>query len=241
MTHLEKLTLYLRLRKRSAFVDGTDVYNEILVRMPQLHTFIFYISTQTVIRNLAYRKFYNEIEQTLTNIKYGQTACTIDDSNTVQAICHIYSVPFTFIRLEKISNQFPTILFGTVTYLYTFDKVPVQHEFFMRSSQDCPLLKHFSMVNPTSQAWESDENPFYSVIEYPHMDYIAQFLLETKAHLPCLSKLDVNYSQLKTITMNFTRDATRRNCSRVKQLNDEESKIFSKDVYRYFLSLYSQS
>ena len=48
MTHLEKLTLYLRIGIQSAFVDGTDLHNDIPVRMPKLRTFIFYTSTETI-------------------------------------------------------------------------------------------------------------------------------------------------------------------------------------------------
>ncbi|CAF3860583.1 unnamed protein product [Rotaria sp. Silwood1] len=95
--------------------------------------------------------------------------------------------------------------------------------------------------------WQYDYNSTFSAIEYSHLtsldimrvylDYIAQFLVETKAHLPRLTKLKVNYDQLKMITMNFTRDTTRRNCSKVKRLIVEESTVFSKDVYQYFPSL----
>ncbi|CAF0850912.1 unnamed protein product [Rotaria sordida] len=95
--------------------------------------------------------------------------------------------------------------------------------------------------------WKYDNNSTFSVIEYSHLisldikrvylDYIAQFLLETKAHLPRLTELKVNYDQLKTVTKDFTRDATRRNCSKVERLIVEESTVFSKDVYQYFPSL----
>ncbi|CAF4121211.1 unnamed protein product, partial [Rotaria magnacalcarata] len=48
MTHLEKLILYLRVRKQAVFLDGTDLHNEILVHRPRLQTFIFYISTEII-------------------------------------------------------------------------------------------------------------------------------------------------------------------------------------------------
>ncbi len=68
-------------------------------------------------------------------------------------------------------------------------------------------------------------------------DYIVQFLLETKTYLSRLTELKVNYNQLETVTMNFTRDTTRRNYSQVKQLIVEGSGYYSKDFYRYFSSL----
>ncbi|CAF0849799.1 unnamed protein product [Rotaria sordida] len=177
MTHLEKLTLYLRVLNRSSFINGTHLHNEILVHMPQLHTFIFYISTENDINESVHRISNDDIQQTFTHTRYARTGCMSWDV----------------------------------------------HE------------------------WKYDNNSTFSVIEYSHLisldikrvylDYIAQFLLETKAHLPRLTELKVNYDQLKTVTKNFTRDATRRNCSKVERLIVEESTVFSKDVYQYFPSL----
>ncbi|CAF1064472.1 unnamed protein product [Rotaria sordida] len=253
MTHLEKLTLYFRILHRNAFVDGTHLQNEILAHMPQLHTFTFYISTQEVIFSSFPRKSNSDIERTFTNIRYGQTACIIDSFNgDHKAICHVYSLPFTFTRLETITTHFPFIVFDTVTILSAYDMIPMQHEFFMRISQAFPMLKYFSMKNERSQSlkcdeWKSDKNSSYSIIEYPHLmsldvmyadiDYIAQFLLETKTHLPRLTQLKVDYYQLKTVTMNFTRDTIRRNCSKINRLIVKVPTVFSKDVYQYFPSL----
>ncbi len=69
------------------------------------------------------------------------------------------------------------------------------------------------------------------------MDYVVQFLLETKAHLLRLTELKGNYYNLKTVEMNFTKDAIRHNRSKVKQFIVQESIIFSKDVYEYFPSI----
>src|SRR5437762_3260524 len=104
MRHLEKLTLYLRIRKRNLYVvDGTHLYNEILVHMPQLHTFIFYISTIDFINPLVPRKSIDDIQQTFRNIKYERTACIIDYSNDFKTVIHVYSLPFTFTYLGMIS------------------------------------------------------------------------------------------------------------------------------------------
>ncbi|CAF1220393.1 unnamed protein product [Rotaria sordida] len=93
---------------------------------------------------------------------------------------------------------------------------------------------------------KDDENASYSVIEYSHLtsldishvheDYVVQFLLETKTYLPRLTELKVNYDHLEIVTMNFTRDATRLNCSKVKQLIVINPKLYSKEFYQYFPS-----
>lgn len=56
-------------------------------------------------------------------------------------------------------------------------------------------------------------------------------------HLPRLTELKVKYNQLQTATNAFTRDTTRRNCSKVKRLIVEKHIHFTKDVYQYFPSL----
>ena len=53
-------------------------------------------------------------------------------------------------------------------------------------------------------------------------------------HLPRLTELKVDYDHLTTVTTNFTRDATRRNCAKVKWLIVEKLTNFPKDVYQYF-------
>ncbi|CAF1146216.1 unnamed protein product [Rotaria sordida] len=147
----------------------------------------------------------------------------------------------------NISNRFPNMIFDTVTHLYAYDTIPMEHEFFMQISRNFPKLKCFSMKNDNSQTRNCDQWNSYPIIEYSHLisldimnvntDYVEQFLLQTKTHLPCLTELKVNYNQLATVTMNFTRDETRHNCSKVKRLILKESKVFSKDYYRYFPSL----
>ncbi len=251
MTHLEKLSLYLRIGTHNIFVGGTSscvdcayLQNEILVHMSQLHTFNFYISTEILSIHSVPRISSNDIQQTFSNVKYGQTGCIIDYFGGFNTICHVYSLPFTFTRLEKITTHFPLIVFHTVTHLSAYDFVSFEHEFFMRISQAFPLLKCFSIENGRRQYGNCNDNPSYSVIQFTHLtslditrahrDYIEQFLLETKTHLSCLTDLKVNYHDLKTVTMNFTRDATRHNCSKVNRLIVEESITFLKKVYQYF-------
>jgi hypothetical protein len=68
-----------------------------------------------------------------------------------------------------------------------------------------------------------------------HIDYVEQFLNETKTHLPRLTKLTVNYNHLTIVTENFTRDTTRLNCITVKELYVGEAIVeHSKDSYVYF-------
>ncbi|CAF3777771.1 unnamed protein product [Rotaria socialis] len=83
------------------------------------------------------------------------------------------------------------------------------------------------IINFTSQSQISNDNRLNSIVEYPylislylgksHIDYMEQFLNETKTHLTRLTELIVDYDQLTVVTDSFTRDATRLNCANVKK------------------------
>jgi len=68
MSYLKELTLYLLIENRNRFIDGTHLQNEILVYMPQLHSFTFYISTYTNTVDLVHHLSSEDIQQTFTNI-----------------------------------------------------------------------------------------------------------------------------------------------------------------------------
>jgi hypothetical protein len=55
MTQLEKLTLYIRVYRLARFTDGNHLHNEILIHIPRVHTFLFYISTQIYIDASVHR------------------------------------------------------------------------------------------------------------------------------------------------------------------------------------------
>jgi hypothetical protein len=252
MSCLEKLTLYLRIRNHDTFIDGTHLYNDILIYMPRLYSFTFYISTINNLDGFVRYVSDEEVQRTFTNIGYQQVACIVNYFRTFKAICHTFSLPFTFDRIEKIANKFPSIIFNKVTYLKVYDVVPFKHEFFHRIVRAFPSLKNFCIMNYMPQPQvanniQCDDHELYSVIEYSHLtsldikcvntDYIEQFLLETKAYVPCLTELKINYDQLQTVTENFTRETTRRNCTKVKRLIVEDTIVFPNEVGVYFPSL----
>ncbi|CAF4436170.1 unnamed protein product, partial [Rotaria magnacalcarata] len=74
-------------------------------------------------------------------------------------------------------------------------------------------------------------------VSHGHQDYLEQFLNETKAYVPCLTELKALYPNLKIVTNNFTREETRRNCAKVKQLIFFEQLDNVQDYYHYFPSL----
>jgi trehalose/maltose hydrolase-like predicted phosphorylase len=151
--------------------------------------------------------------------------------------------------IKYIGNTFLPIVFTDVTKLSVYDVVPFKHEFFIRIARSFPLLKKLSVMNFESQSQISDKsnsdvNQLNTVVEYldlislrlerVYIDYVEQFLNETKTHLPRLIKLTVDYDQLTIVTENFTRDAIRLNCVKVKELVVKKALAHSKDFYVYF-------
>ncbi|CAF4472397.1 unnamed protein product, partial [Rotaria sp. Silwood2] len=248
MSNLEELTLYITIQNRIKFIDGIQINNQILIHMPRLYKFIFYISSDIQLHHLVPYLSSDDIQQTFTNIGYQQVACILSCyCNRVR--CHVFSLPFVFDSLRYIGNVFPSIVFSHVTNLGVYDVVPFKHEFFLRIAQFFPLIKELYVINSKSQSQISDninsnDNQLHSIVEYPylislclgrsHIDYYEQFLNDTKTHLPRLTTLTVNYDKLTIVTKNFTRNAIRLNCANVKELIIERTLVHSKDFYVYF-------
>ncbi|CAF2616316.1 unnamed protein product [Rotaria sp. Silwood2] len=249
MSHVEELALYLHIFRGSTFISGTDLDNEILIYMPQLHMFTFYIDSINQIADPAIRASAADIEQTFKNIKYGPVVCMVDSFDSYCVRYRVFSLPTKFHRLEDIKNNIPNIVFNSVTHLKLRDTNAFKHEFFIRLARAFPFLKSLSISNIHRPFWRCDERhlrdkDWCSIIEYSHLIfldvegvnsyYLEHFLNETKAHLPSLTQLKVIYEVLKTVTENFTRDDMRRNCGRVKRLIVDYPIVYPENVYRYF-------
>jgi hypothetical protein len=254
MSYLEKLSLYLRITGRNRVIDGTDVQHDILDYMPQLHSFTFYICTYVDTVDLSYKLSSEDIQQTLTDIGQQHVSSMLNYIHRGIAACSIFSLPFEFDCLKDLGNNFPNIVFSYVTYLLVDDTNPLKHEFFIRIARSFPLLKYLRIFNIESQVldglmtFSSDNCQLHSIIEYHHLtrldvryahiDYVEQFLNETKAFIPCLTVFEVDVDHLKAVTKNFTRKETRRNCAKVEHIDTLGSLFYSEDVFLYFPSLY---
>ncbi|CAM4741141.1 unnamed protein product [Rotaria magnacalcarata] len=254
MSNLEKLTLYLPIKGRNRVIDGTYVQHDILDYMPQLHSFIFYICTYVETVDLFYKLSNEDIQQTLTNIGQQHVTSIVNYIDSHRAACSIFSLPFQFDYLKNLGNKFPNIIFSYVTHLLVQDTDPFEHEFFMRIARSFPLLKHLRIFNVESQVldglitFSSDNCQLHSIIEYHHLtilnvqyahrDYVEQFLNETKTFIPCLTEFEFSVDHLKTVTKDFTREETQRNCAKVKRIFPRGSLVYSKDFFLYFPSLY---
>ena len=249
MCALEKLTISLSVKDRTSFIDGVHLRNEIENQMPHLSTFIFNIFTHNVLFSETNRPSSDDIRGTFIQGTSGD--CYVDYHLNGLGRCHIYSIPLPLTDFHGITNNFPGGQFSHVRVLYVTDTVrPFEHEFFQRISRSFPLLKSITVFNRLEQTrseQSSDDEQVSSVVEYSHLidldlhhasiDYVEQFLIETRTVLPRLNSLRMEYEHLITVTKNFTNNTTRLNCSNVKRLITEEMMVHSKDVYFYFPSL----
>jgi hypothetical protein len=261
MCNLQDLTLYIHIDKRNRLVDGIQLENDILIHLSKLQTFVFYICTFTSA-NHHVTLSHDDIQQTFSYVKFGQVGCGVNYINEFDIRYHVFSLPFIFNRIGYIGNSFTNTIFKNVTFLCVYDGIPFEHEFFVRLARCFPLLESLIIVNCKAQSTDSaksehdNTNRSFEIVEYlhltsvefgrAHIDYVEQMLNESKTRLPCLTELWIDYDQLKTVTNNFRRDATRRNCINVKQLdfhsgsnhdddNDDLSlKAQSKDFHAYF-------
>ncbi|CAF1421404.1 unnamed protein product [Rotaria sordida] len=244
MSNLEKLTLYLRIKNRDRFVDGILLQNEILVYMPQLHSFTFYICTCINTVGLLHHLSSEDVQRTFTNIGQQHVASIINYISSEKMTCSVFSIPFTFDYLENIGHMIPNIIFNYVTYLVVRDMIPFNREFFIQVARAFPLLKIFRILNMESQSCQLTNSQLYEIAEYPHLtyldmlcghiDYLEQFLNETKTYVPCLTKLKVVYNNLRIVTNNFTREETRRNCAKIKRLLMLIPLVHTKEFYLHF-------
>ncbi|UJR34281.1 hypothetical protein I4U23_021685 [Adineta vaga] len=116
-------------------------------------------------------------------------------------------------------------------------------------------IVHGEAQQKVSAESQHNNNILFEIVEFPHLttldfgrvhiDYVEEMLNESKTRLPCLTELWVYFDDLKSVTNNFTRDATRINCLNVESLvthhsnNDDDDDVDflkrqSPDFYRYF-------
>ena len=253
MTNLEELSLYLYISDELTFISAAHLDNEILLQMPRLQQFTFCFITEYVIaRDTDIRTLNSNVQQSFINMKYAQVASMVNHLGSHKVICHIFSLPFKFHFLQRVGKNIPNIVFHSVTHLELWANNEYRYEFFLRLSRAFPFLQKLSVWNRKPPFWRREDlhlrdKDWCSIVEYPYLislnvkhafpEYAEYFLNETKVHLPRLKELKITTNVLKYVTQNFTKDRTRRNCSKVNQLIVEDQLIYSKDVYNYFPSL----
>ncbi|CAF1408402.1 unnamed protein product [Adineta ricciae] len=230
MFNLEELTLHLPvIRSDSTYINGDDLYDEILHYMPRLKRFLFNIHTRVVnnhvnidlpsnddIRNSFMKRGFQSVDA-FTDYKLAKNS----------ASCHVYSLPYSFSEFSFVGSCFRGGHFNQVRMLSMVDQRPFEYELFQIISQDFPLLEELTIIN--SEPQENREHHgqralifshlFHLAIIFVHRDYMMQFLSERNALLPSLTHLKMDYKVLRAVTNNFTNDEELLNCTKVKVLS----------------------
>ena len=248
MLNLEELLLQLSvIRTESTYIDGNQLYDQVLKYMPRLNIFIFNIHTHIFnsligidlpsnddIRNSFIKRGFQSID-----------ACADDRLINNRGNCHVYSLPYQLSEFFFMSSCFQGGKFDKVRMLLMFqmfDSRPFEHELFKIISQDFPLLQKLIIYNSEPQTNEKHDlstlitfnHLFHLNVINAHSDYVIQFLSDRNTRLPCLSELLIEYETLTTVTNNFTNDALRLNCAKIKSLYTCDPLVRPQNFYSYF-------
>jgi hypothetical protein len=252
MINLEELILFLSVgRIDSTVIDGTELYEQVLSPMPYLNKFVFSIHTCILIQKNEIQIPSNEnIRHSFIRREYGEVDSYVHfeprepiDGFETKAIVksHIYSLPYQFESFINLNNSFQGGMFVKVRCLTMFDVYPFEHQLFEIISNDFHLLKELNIKNRHAQK-EKQQSSTLIQFRYlnllnlvdAHVDYAEQFLVNTTTHLPCLLDLSIKYKSLTMVTNNFTNDATRLYCSKLKGLHTKKPLLRPKHFDEYF-------
>ncbi|CAF1483931.1 unnamed protein product [Rotaria sordida] len=251
MSNLEELALYLSpVVCDKKFIDGNNLKQNIIDYMPELNQFGFSIHSTILLKDQIDLPSNEDIEHSFKDFSNNKIiSCVNYFFEAKYGACHIYSCPYLIPTYQNISNNFPGGLFRYVSAVSLFDEHPFEYEFFIQIAQSFPFLKNLTITNQkgqnNKQYRKSNNNNEDLLIRYPylkyldfkqtHNDYIEQFLLDTKTCLPYDIVLFTDFKSLQRVTHNFTRNATRVNCSKMRYICLDRISRFPKHFKNYFL------
>ncbi|CAF1478142.1 unnamed protein product [Adineta steineri] len=224
------------LTVRVSFIERLSIITD-----SRVNKFLFHICT--IMPTYQTNNFLstNDIQNTFINWKYSQVGCSIDRFSNGITYCHIYSIPFQMTNFMYLTNSIRNDYFQFVINLTLYDTRPFEYDFFQWMSKAIPLLRYLTLSNFLPQVKKLENQsciPYNRLVRIrftrAHIDYIYQFLCHTKAYVPQLSILKIQYDKLVTITNNFTNVTTQINCSQLKQLLFDEIIVYPEHFHDYF-------
>jgi hypothetical protein len=245
MINLEELMLLLSvIRPDSSYIDGTQLYDQILMYMPRLNKFTFSINTGVYNRDTSRINLSSneDIQRSFIGKGYGPVGSYVHTCSTVaQGKCHVYSFPYQFESFLHLNNSFQGGMFHNVRCLILNDRCPFEYQFFKLISQDFPFVKQLFICNNQPQTNQQHSSTLITfphlislMLKLAHVNYAEQFLLKQKAYLPRLLNLEIRYELLIMITNNFTNDVARFNCAKLKSLRISEPFVRSENFHHFF-------
>ncbi|CAF1020506.1 unnamed protein product [Rotaria sordida] len=242
MINIEDLTLFLNVvRFNSTYIDGTHLYNDILVFMPQLQKFTFSINTSLSNSQIVFPS-NDDIQYSFIEKGNRHVGSYVQNRLSMQiGQCHVYSLPYQFDSYLLLCNSFQGGIFDKVRSMKMIDTYPFEYELFEKISQHFPFLQNLTLDNFDGQKDKQHSSTFITFphleqldITFTHVDYAEQFLFEKNTRLSRLLELHIGYDTLAIVTNNFTNDLARFNCSQIKRLVTKELYVPPKDFHLYF-------
>jgi hypothetical protein len=255
MINLEELILFLSIiRVDSTLIYGIELNNQVFSHMSHLNKFVFSINAGVLFKDKEIHVPSNEdIQHRFIGGQYGQigsyvhfeprtpiAGLSIKQAKAVVK-CHTYSLPYPFEYFLHLNNSFQRGMFVKVRCLTMTDTYPFEYQFFQIISHDFPFLKELNLYNPEPQ---KEKQHHSTLIHFPHLhllnlveahaDYAEQFLINTNTHSPCLLHLCIKYQSLAMITHNFSNDATRLYCAKLKRLHIDKPFVRPEVFDEYF-------
>mgnify|MGYP003384822308 CR=1 FL=1 len=214
MPNLEELALCLQvIRSNMPLIDGSALSNDLLVHMPKLNKFSFYVHTMVLTMNSNYIcASHDEFKRSFVAKIFPRVDSFVEDNRHTRCVYScVYSLPYAFDFFYIFSGSFRGGTFESVEFVFVFGERAFEHEFFASISQSFPSLRKLVVRN-----WRSGKMKQHSStpIAFPrlrildvtgsHSDYAEQFLLKSRACVPQLAEICINYDVLAKVTNRFT-------------------------------------
>jgi hypothetical protein len=131
MSNLETLNLSLSISVKQAFIDGYNLKNKIVNRIPRVNKFTFDIHSIMNIQNDTIIPSNEDIRNTFNDFQYTQLICYMDHFvDRRECRGHVYTYPSQMSYYQFISNRFPGGYYPHLRLVSLYDEYPFEHEFF---------------------------------------------------------------------------------------------------------------
>ncbi|CAF3888562.1 unnamed protein product [Rotaria sp. Silwood1] len=237
--------MFITRKSNSTFIDGIQLYDQLLIHMTQLKKFTFNIKT-TAFKNKNNTRVElpsnEDIQHSFVGRGYQQVASYVHTKSSAwDGECHIYSLPYDFEYFVNLDNYFQGGMFHKLRELTICGRDPLEYKLFQIISHDFPFLDVLYISNRYSikdKQYSSKLITFPYLIfldlQYTHVDYLELFLLKKNTYLPHLLNLFMEYKSLTMITDNFTNNRTHFNFGKLKSLDVCESFVRPENFHEYF-------
>ncbi|CAF3947257.1 unnamed protein product [Rotaria sordida] len=190
-------------------------------------------SMQRVLHTFNYPQLYS---LTLMNFQAERLTKYLIDDATFR---NLLTEQITYLKIDvqdqTISSAMPETLSNIFAVILHLCKR------LIIISQSFPVLANLHISNDEPQTDKQQSTTFIMFprvilldLYFSHVDYAEQFLIDKNCHLPRLLNLGIEYESIKTVTHNFTNNATRLTCSKLTSLNIHEPFVRPENFDRYF-------